>query len=100
MRLTVGRLLKNAKLDVFFSNHSLRHSGTTHLFQAGIDRKIVKEYTGHRSDAVDQYHITSDQQHPHLSSILQGKGKQGTVSRPESDVQITVLQWKRSWVYK
>ena len=58
----VSSMLKSAKLDGFFTNHSLRRSGTTHLFQAGVDRKIVKEYTGHRSDAVDQYQITSNEQ--------------------------------------
>ena len=51
---TVGRLLKEAKLDGFFTNHSLRRTGSTRLFQAGVDRKIVKEYTGHMSDAVRQ----------------------------------------------
>ena len=74
LRLTVSRMLKDCKLDAFFSNHSLRRSRTTRLFQAGVDRKIVKEYTGHRSDVVDQYQVTSDKQRQELSSILQGKG--------------------------
>ena len=43
-------MLNNAKLNGFFTNHSLRCSGTTRLFQNGIDRKLVKESTGHTSD--------------------------------------------------
>ena len=55
-------MLKNAKLDGFFSNHSLRRSSTTHLFQAGVGIKLVKEFTGHTSDAVDQHPLTSDKE--------------------------------------
>ena len=51
----VKELLKSAKLDGYFTNHSLRRSGTMRLFQAGVDRKIIKEYTGHQSDALDKY---------------------------------------------
>ena len=51
-------MLKNANLDGFFTNHSLHRSGTTRLFHAGIDKKIIREFTGHRSDAIDQYQVT------------------------------------------
>ena len=47
LRKVTQRLLKNAKLDGFFTNHSLRRSGTTRLFNNGVDRKLVKEFTGH-----------------------------------------------------
>ena len=30
-------------------------TNATHLFQAGIDHKIVKEVTGHVSDAINKY---------------------------------------------
>ena len=60
LKKTIQNLLKNAKLDGFFTNHSLRRSWTTRLFNNGVDRKLVKEYTGHRSDAVDAYQVTSD----------------------------------------
>ena len=66
----VGEMLKDVKPGVFHSNHNLRWSGTTRLFQAGIDRKIVKEYTGHVSDAVDKYQIMSAAQKERLSEIL------------------------------
>ena len=42
----------------------------TRLFQAGVDRKLVKEYSGHRSDALDQYQITSDKQKQMISEVL------------------------------
>ena len=45
----------------------------TRLFQAGVDRKIIKEFTGHVSDAVDQYQVTSDQQRREVSAIIAGE---------------------------
>ena len=69
----VASLLQDAKLDGNFTNHSLRRTSTTHLFQTGVDRKIVKEFTGHVSDAVDKYQITtSDEQKEKMSVILHG----------------------------
>ena len=69
----VKNLLKNAKLDGFFTNHSLRRSGTTRLFQAGVSRKLIKEFTGHSSDAVDKYSITSEEQRESISKIIAAK---------------------------
>ena len=63
-------VLRNAKLDGFFTNHSLHRTGTSQLFQAGIDKKLVKDYSGHRSDAPDQYQIISEQQKETISKVL------------------------------
>ena len=58
--MVVKELMKAANIDGFFTNHSLRRIGSTRLFRACVERKLVKEVTGHRSDAVDAYQITSD----------------------------------------
>ena len=82
---TVKEMLKKNELDGFFTNHSLRCSGTSRLFQAGVDRKLVKEYSGHRSDALDQYQITSENQKQMISNILAGaKQAPSTVTSTES----------------
>ena len=67
LRNVVSAMLKDAKLDGFFTNHSLRRTGTTRLFQKGVDRKLIKEFTGHTSDAVDNYQVTSDAQREEMS---------------------------------
>ena len=67
---TVGQMLKSSKLDGFFSNHSLRHIGTSRLFQAGLPRKFIKEYSGHQSEALDKYAITSEDQKETISNVL------------------------------
>ena len=64
-------MVKKAKIEGFFTNHSLRRSGGTRLFRAGVDRKLVKEFTGHCSDAVDAYQVTSFEQRKHMSNVVQ-----------------------------
>ena len=47
VKKVVKDLLMSAKIDGYFTNHSRRRTGGTHLFQAGVERKLVKEFTGH-----------------------------------------------------
>ena len=68
----VASILKDGGLNGYFTNHSLRRTCATRLFQAGENVKIVKEFTGHISDAVHKYQQTSDQQRMKASSIIQG----------------------------
>ena len=49
-----------------------------------VDRKLVKEFSGHSSDAVDAYQITSDAQRKQISSVIAG----------ESDTKSTEKQVK------
>ena len=85
---TVKELLKIAKLEGFFTNHSLRHSGTTRLFQQGVNKKLVKEFMGHVSDAVDQYQVTSDKQHEEMSNIIQGNNVEQNTKETELQVRV------------
>ena len=53
------------------TNHSLRASGASALFQAGIPEKIVQERTGHRSiKALRMYERTTTEQHMAVSHVL------------------------------
>ena len=71
-------MMKTAEIEGYFTNHSARRTGSTRLFQAGVDRKLVKEATGHHSDAVDKYQLTSHEQRRHMSNIL-AKKPQGSL---------------------
>ena len=85
----VKKLMEQAKIEGFFTNHSLRRSGGTRLFLAGVDRKIVKEVTGHLSDAVDKYQVTSEDQQKNLSKIIGNThetDKVGTLEKVETIV--------------
>ena len=69
----VANLLKDAGLDGYFTNHSLRRTAATRLFCAGQNVKLIKKVTGHVSDAVEKYEMTSDEQRMAISSIIQGE---------------------------
>ena len=54
----VKQMMKEANIEGFFTNHSLCRTEGTRFFRGGIDRKLIKETTGHWSDSVDAYQIT------------------------------------------
>ena len=90
--------MKDANIEGYFTNHSARHTGGTRLFHAGVDRKLVKEATGHSSDAVDKYQITSDEQREMMSRIIAGNqthvsevvAKEGSKRENCKDTTVTV----------
>ncbi|KAL5007210.1 hypothetical protein ScPMuIL_016016 [Solemya velum] len=57
---TVPRLCEEAGLEGFFTNHSLRASCASRLFENGVDEQLITERTGHRSLAIRQYKRTSN----------------------------------------
>ena len=53
------------------SNHSLRASGATAMFQNGVPEKIIQKVTGHRSlEALCEYERVSTDQNVQVSKIL------------------------------
>ncbi|CAC5409553.1 unnamed protein product [Mytilus coruscus] len=52
---TVGKMCTEAGISGFRSNHSLRATAATRLYECGVDEQIISEVTGHRSDAVREY---------------------------------------------
>lgn len=70
IKKVVKNILGRANIEGYFTNHSLRHTRGSRLFQAGVDHKIVKEVMGHASDAIDGYQITSDIQKEECSKVL------------------------------
>lgn len=73
---TISAATKNllAQIDVegFYTNHSLRRSAITRLYEAGVDEKRICETSGHRSDAVRDYQITNQKMRQEVSQIIQG----------------------------
>ena len=86
--------MKTAGIPGFFTNHTTRRTGGTRLFNAGVQRKLVKEVTGHASNAIDKYQITSDEQREMLSSIIAHKHDTNVTEIKEvsSDVKVAISQ--------
>ena len=80
---TVSRLCKEAGIEGFHTNHSLRATTTSRFYQAGVDEQLVMERTGHRSaEGVRSYKRSSDTQRQVLSDIVNG-----TVTPPTPPTQ-------------
>ncbi len=56
----VNTLMTRAGIPVCFTNHSLRVTVVTRMFNASVEEQVVKECMGHKSDAVCTYKHMSD----------------------------------------
>ena len=67
----VSEMCKEAGIVGYYTNHSLRATSATRLFNAGADEQLIMERTGHRSiDGVRSYKRTSENQQQEISDIL------------------------------
>ena len=53
-----------------FKNHSMRKATCTRLFRKGVDPQLIKEQTGHKSEAVMLYKKSNLQQKKEVSDML------------------------------
>ena len=73
---TISRICKAAGITGYKTNHSLRATAATRLYQAGVDEQLIMEKTGHRSlEGVRSYKRTSSVQQENMSDILSLKKK-------------------------
>ena len=56
----VSKLCKEAGIVGYRTNHSLRASAVTKMYDNEVDEQLICEVTGHRSNAVRGYKRTSD----------------------------------------
>ena len=52
------------------TNHSLRASGATALFNAGVPEKLIRDVSRNLSNALHLYERTSIEQHQTVSKVL------------------------------
>ncbi len=76
-RETLGNVVKNimkkAGFKGYFTNHSLRRSCATRLYDAGVPEQVIQETTGHlSSDGIKAYKCTSSSLNRKASELLQG----------------------------
>ena len=67
----VKNLMKDAGIEGYFTNHSLRATNATRLYAAGVPEQLITETTGHKSIAVQSYKRTTDIQRQEVSRIIQ-----------------------------
>lgn len=75
LQQTVAKLCKIAGFTGHYTNHSLRATAATRLYDAGIDEQLITEKTGHRSTSVRSYKRTNEEQQQRVSKIIHGENQ-------------------------
>ena len=70
LRDTIKEICSKEGFPGFFSNHSLRSTAATRIYQCDIDEQLIQEITGHRSLAVRSYKRTSQSQKKFASNCI------------------------------
>lgn len=79
----VTRLCSAAGFKGFFTNHSLRATSATRMFDADVDEQLIMAKTGHASSAVRCYKRINDEKLHDLTNVVAGKCiKRDVVSSP------------------
>ena len=73
LRSAVGAMCHAAGLPGHYTNHSLRSTAATKLYQNNVDEQIIMEITGHRSMAIRSYKRTSERQRKQASKCIFGE---------------------------
>lgn len=86
---TVGRLCSEAGLSGVRTNHSLRATAATRMYEAGLDEQLITEVTGHRSECVRDYKRTNEAMKRHANSIINSSQSKVRCTEPVSQTHTT-----------
>ena len=66
----IQTMMEDAGIPGHFRNHSTRKSTCTRLFQKGVDPQLIKEQTGHKSNAIMHYKKSNIEMKQKVSDML------------------------------
>ena len=73
IKSTVKDICKEGGLTGNFTNHSLRASCASRMYDKNVPEQLIKEVTGHRSDCVRVYKRTGDHLKQAASNVVAGE---------------------------
>ena len=83
-------MMSEAGVKGYYTNHSLRETAVSRLFQNVVDDKLIKGVTGHRSDALQSYkRETEELQLLKVSKIVQGQKEKESAVKGNSNAALT-----------
>ena len=86
-------MMSEAGVEGYYTNHSLRATAVSRLFQNDVGDKLIKGVTGHRSDALQGYKRETEEQLLKVSKIVQGqKEKESTVKGNSNSALTSALE--------
>lgn len=84
----IKSMMTEAGIEGYWTNHSLRATAVTRLFQENVDDKLIKGLTGHRSEALQGYKRESDDQLAKVSNIVQGQAVQKLDNKKKNNTEL------------
>ena len=66
-------MMSEAGVEGYYTNHSLRATAVSRLFQNDVDDKLIKGVSGHRSHALQGYKRETEEQLLKVLKIVQGQ---------------------------
>ncbi|VDI42844.1 Hypothetical predicted protein [Mytilus galloprovincialis] len=90
----VKDIMNDARVDFFFTKHSLRDTTASRLFNAGVPEQLVQKQTGHRSNAIWSYNRPSEGQKRKVSEILQLQKNESDNVQAEDTNNLKCVQLK------
>ncbi len=90
LKTYTATMCKEAGISEKKTNHSLRATGASALFNAGVPEKLIRDVTGHRSNALQLYERPTLQQKQSVSSVLVQGQKTFATAEKENASTVTV----------
>ena len=87
IKSTMKDLCKEAGIEGNFTNHSLRASCASRMYDKNVPEQVIKEVTGHRSECVRLYKRTSDHIREAASNTVCGESLSKRVKLDEGNVK-------------
>ena len=84
LRTFIQDMCSDAGIEEKKTNHSLRATGASAMFNAGVPDKLIRDVTGHRSTALQLYERPTVQQKQAVSRILV-QGTQSFANNKDAD---------------
>ena len=82
------------------SNHGLRATSATQMFEMGVPEKIIMERTGHKTlDALRTYERKNDKQHKTVSHILSNNARNLSAPRTFNNPFFSINQSSNTLTY-
>ena len=73
LRSFVKDLCDKAGIPGYYSNHSLRATGCTRMYNSDVEEQVIQEISGHKSLAVRSYKHTCDKQRENATKCIFGE---------------------------
>ena len=86
LKCLVKTVMEKADFQGNYTNHSLRVTTATRLFNAGVPEQLIKAQTGHRSNEVTKYKRPSADQEKNVSEALRKKPKLSDIDSASAEV--------------